>query len=41
MRESFQKSGITGGPDERTNVGTLTIELLSNVRTEESRSSRQ
>ena len=41
MRESFQKSGITRRPDQRTNIGTLLIELLGNVRAEESRGSRQ
>ena len=41
MSESFQKSGITRGPDQRTNIGTLLIELFGNVRAEESRGSSQ
>ena len=41
MREPFQKSGITRRPDQRTNIGTLLIELFGNVRAEESRGSRQ
>ena len=41
MRETLQKSGITRRPDQRTNIGTLLIELLGNVRAEESRGSRQ
>ena len=41
MREPFQKSGIARRPDQRTNIGTLLIELFGNVGAEESRGSRQ
>ena len=41
MFEAFQKSRITRRPDQSTDIDTLLIELLGNVRAEESRCSRQ
>lgn len=41
MLEALQKSGITRRTDQCTDLGTLLIELLGNMRAEKSRGSGQ